>query len=131
MSAEFELTTASVAPMAESAMLRPPDAEPVMPASTFTASASETSGLPGAMPSMPSRMNTNPASEAIIPTAEELNLEGVDITPEDLETILTIDNARWQQEMGYREEHLKQFDNLPEEIWEAHRRVTAALEQDG
>ncbi len=67
----------------------------------------------------------------IIPTAEELNLEGVDITPEDLETILTIDNARWQQEMGYREEHLKQFDNLPEEIWEAHRRVTAALEQDG
>ncbi|MDR7085702.1 phosphoenolpyruvate carboxykinase (GTP) [Aeromicrobium panaciterrae] len=67
----------------------------------------------------------------IIPTVEELNLDGVDITPEDLETILTIDNARWQQEMGYREEHLKQFDNLPEEIWEAHRRVTAALEQEG
>lgn len=64
----------------------------------------------------------------IIPTAEELNLEGVDITPEDLETILTINVPRWQQEMGYREEHLKQFPNLPESIWEAHRRVTAALE---
>uniref|UniRef100_UPI002FC8EFD1 phosphoenolpyruvate carboxykinase domain-containing protein n=1 Tax=Aeromicrobium sp. TaxID=1871063 RepID=UPI002FC8EFD1 len=66
----------------------------------------------------------------IIPTAEELNLDGVDITPEDLETILTIDNERWIQEMGFREEHLKQFDNLPEEIWEAHRRVAAALEQE-
>ena len=32
--------------------------------------------------------------------------------------------------MGFREEHLKQFDNLPEEIWEAHRRVTAALEDE-
>ena len=66
----------------------------------------------------------------IIPTAEELNLEGVDITAEDLETILTIDNDRWIQEMGFREEHLKQFDNLPEEIWEAHRRVADALEQE-
>ena len=60
---------------------------------------------------------------------EELNLEGVDITPEDLETILSIDVPRWRQEMGYREEHLKQFDNLPEEIWEAHRRVAAALDE--
>ncbi len=65
----------------------------------------------------------------IIPTADELNLEGVDITPEDLETILSINVPRWQQEMGYREEHLKQFENLPEEIWEAHRRVAAALDQ--
>ena len=30
--------------------------------------------------------------------------------------------------MANREEHLRQFDNLPEEIWEAHRRVAAALE---
>ena len=40
----------------------------------------------------------------IVPTAEELNLEGVDITPEDLHTVLHIDNARWQQEMGFRED---------------------------
>ncbi len=66
----------------------------------------------------------------IIPTAEELNLEGVDITPEDLETILTINKPRWQQEMANREEHLKQFDNMPEAIWEAHRRVAAALESE-
>ncbi len=65
----------------------------------------------------------------IIPTEEELNLEGMDTSPEDLKTILSIDVARWRQEMGYREEHLRQFDNLPEEIWEAHRRVAAALDE--
>ena len=45
-------------------------------------------------------------SVGIIPTEEELNLEGMDIPPEDLERILTIDKPRWQQEMGFREEHL-------------------------
>jgi phosphoenolpyruvate carboxykinase (GTP) len=67
----------------------------------------------------------------IVPTKEELNLEGVDITPEDLKTILTIDNDRWRQEMGFREEHLEQFDRMPEAIWDAHRRVAKALEDDG
>ncbi|MQW76673.1 phosphoenolpyruvate carboxykinase (GTP) [Nocardioides sp. dk4132] len=66
----------------------------------------------------------------IIPTKEELELSGVEISEKDLETILTIDNARWRQEIGFREEHLKQFENLPEEIWVAHRRVAAALEAE-
>jgi phosphoenolpyruvate carboxykinase (GTP) len=64
----------------------------------------------------------------IIPTKEELELDGVDISPGDLDTILSIDTARWRQEMANREEHLAQFDGLPEEIWEAHRRVAAALD---
>jgi phosphoenolpyruvate carboxykinase (GTP) len=29
--------------------------------------------------------------------------------------------------MQNREEHLQQFDDLPEEIWEAHRQMKAAL----
>ena len=66
----------------------------------------------------------------IIPTKEELDLDGVDITPEDLDRILTIDKERWQQEMGFREEHLSQFDRMPEEIWEAHRRVAADLDSE-
>jgi phosphoenolpyruvate carboxykinase (GTP) len=66
----------------------------------------------------------------IIPTEDELNLEGMDIKPEDLETILSINVPRWQQEMANREEHLKQFANLPEAIWEAHRRVAAALDSE-
>jgi phosphoenolpyruvate carboxykinase (GTP) len=65
----------------------------------------------------------------IIPTKDELDLEGLEIDAADLERILSIDVPRWQQEMGYREEHLRQFDRMPEEIWEAHRRVARALDE--
>jgi phosphoenolpyruvate carboxykinase (GTP) len=66
----------------------------------------------------------------IIPTQEELNLEGMTTSPADLATILSINVPRWQQEMANREEHLKQFPGLPEEIWKAHRRVAAALDAE-
>ena len=63
----------------------------------------------------------------IIPATDELNLDGVTTTPADLETILSIDTPRWQQEMKHRQQHLEQFTGLPEQIWQAHRRVAAAL----
>jgi phosphoenolpyruvate carboxykinase (GTP) len=66
----------------------------------------------------------------ILPAKDELNLDGVDITPEDLDTILSIDIERWRREMGHREQHLAQFDGLPDEIWAAHRRIAAALGLD-
>ncbi len=66
----------------------------------------------------------------IIPTEDELNLEGLEISPKDLETILTIDVPRWRQEMEHRGVHLHQFAGLPEEIWEAHHRVAAALDDE-
>ena len=47
---------------------------------------------------------------------------------EDLQRVLNIDVRRWRQEMAQREEHLKQFDGLPEPIWAAHRRVAADLD---
>jgi phosphoenolpyruvate carboxykinase (GTP) len=65
----------------------------------------------------------------IIPTADELNLEGMTIDQDDLDTVLSIDVDRWLQEMEHRQEHLEQFDGLPESIWEAHRRVHAALQE--
>jgi phosphoenolpyruvate carboxykinase (GTP) len=71
----------------------------------------------------------NATPVGIVPTEEELELEGVDISREDLARILTIDTARWRQEMAHREEHLAQFEGLPEEIWAAHRRVAAALDE--
>jgi phosphoenolpyruvate carboxykinase (GTP) len=70
----------------------------------------------------------NKTPVGIIPTKEELDLVGVDVRPDDLDKILTIDVARWRQEMAHREEHLSKFADLPEEIWEAHRRVSAALD---
>jgi len=64
----------------------------------------------------------------LVPVKDELDLDGVAIAPQDLETILTIDTPRWKQEMKYRGEHLEQFADLPEEIWQAHYRVAAALD---
>jgi phosphoenolpyruvate carboxykinase (GTP) len=64
----------------------------------------------------------------IVPAADELDLEGTDIAPADLARILSIDAGRWRAEMARRERHLAQFDGLPEEIWAAHRRVAAALD---
>ncbi len=66
----------------------------------------------------------------IIPTEEELDLEGVEISEKDLKTVLSIDVERWQQEMGFREQHLKQFERLPKEIWEAHERVASDLDDE-
>jgi phosphoenolpyruvate carboxykinase (GTP) len=63
----------------------------------------------------------------IVPTKAELDVVGVDITAADLDKILSIDSERWTQEMARREQHLAQFEGLPEEIWQAHRRVAAAL----
>ena len=63
----------------------------------------------------------------VVPTKAELDLDGVDIRPEDLDKILSIDTDRWTTEMAHRDAHLAQFDGLPEEIWAAHRRVAAAL----
>ncbi len=63
----------------------------------------------------------------IVPTEEELDLRGVNIRPEDLEKVLSIDTARWTVEMARREQHLAKFDELPPEIWAAHRRVAEAL----
>jgi phosphoenolpyruvate carboxykinase (GTP) len=68
-----------------------------------------------------------PTPVGTIPTVQELHLDGVDIKPEDLEKLLSIDVERWRQEMRHREKHLSQFKDLPDEIWEAHRRIAAAL----
>ena len=63
----------------------------------------------------------------VLPREVELNLNGLDIRPVDVERLLTIDYDQWRTEMANREEHLKQFANLPESIWEAHRQMKAAL----
>ncbi len=67
----------------------------------------------------------------IVPTKEELELEGMDdLRPDDLETLLSIDTHRWQQEMAHREQHLSLFRDMPDEIWAAHRRVSDALDAE-
>ena len=70
-----------------------------------------------------------PTPVGILPTREELDLTGLDLPEADLERLLDIDVERWRQEMGFRQAHLELFEGLPEEIWEAHRRVAAALDE--
>ena len=65
----------------------------------------------------------------IVPAEQELDLNGLDLPAADLDALLGIDVARWQQEMRLRAEHLQAFDDLPDEIWAAHRRVAAALDE--
>jgi phosphoenolpyruvate carboxykinase (GTP) len=66
----------------------------------------------------------------ILPTKDELDLNGMDLDPADLDRLLAIDVPRWRQEIEHREEHLAQFKDLPEAIWAAHRRVAEALEKE-
>jgi len=63
----------------------------------------------------------------ILPARDELNLDGVQAAPEDLDKILTIDTDRWRDEMERREHHLAQFHDLPAEIWQAHHRIATGL----
>ncbi len=65
----------------------------------------------------------------VVPQKDELKLEGLDIEDSALEKLLEIDVERWKQEIELREKHLQQFPDLPEEIWEAHRRVARALDE--
>ncbi|MBV7363264.1 phosphoenolpyruvate carboxykinase (GTP) [Actinomycetaceae bacterium TAE3-ERU4] len=65
----------------------------------------------------------------IVPKVEELNLDGFKGDRDDLDKLLVIKTDLWKQEIKNREEHLKQFDGLPEAIWEAHRRVAKAVEE--
>jgi len=64
----------------------------------------------------------------VVPAADELSLTDCEVTEADLATLLTVDLDRWQQEVEFRQQHLEAFEGLPEEIWEAHRRVAAAIE---
>jgi phosphoenolpyruvate carboxykinase (GTP) len=66
----------------------------------------------------------------IVPTADELLLDGCAVDDRDLATLLSIDRERWRVEIARRERHLAQFDGLPDEIWAAHRRVADALDAD-
>ena len=72
----------------------------------------------------------NQTPVGILPTPDELDLDGVDVTPTDLDRLLTIDIERWRQEIAHRDKHLAQFTDLPDEIWQAHERVAAALALD-
>ena len=53
----------------------------------------------------------------LLPVATDLNLEGLDLTPEDLGEILTVDDEAVKEQLPQIEEHLAKFgDDLPTEL---------------
>ncbi len=65
----------------------------------------------------------------IIPAAGELNLEGLDIPPADLDRLLTYQADLWRPELASRARYLSQFPSLPSEVWAAHGRLAQAVER--
>ena len=56
-------------------------------------------------------------SQAVLSYADDINLEGLDMTKEDLEKILDVDKAAWEEEFkGVEELYAKFGDTLPEEL---------------
>ena len=55
-----------------------------------------------------------------MPYAKDIDLEGLDMTAEDLEKILYIDKARWSAEADEIAGYYEQFgDRLPKELKES------------
>ena len=67
----------------------------------------------------------------ILPEHSELMLDGLEIRDADLTRLLSFDTELWRLEVQQREEHLKQFPNLPDAIWAAHRRLAERLAEEG
>ncbi len=62
------------------------------------------------------------------PNAADLNLSGLNIPKEDLNTLLTVNSADWTNELESQEEFFKEIGpRMPKEIWEEHRALRARL----
>jgi phosphoenolpyruvate carboxykinase (GTP) len=52
-----------------------------------------------------------------VPALHALNVEGLNVTPDDMKELLTVDNAEWREEIPRIKEHYAQFnERLPEEL---------------
>ena len=67
-------------------------------------------------------------SIGLLPRVEDLDLDGVDVTPEQMETLLSVDDAAVAAQLPQVEEHLNKFgDSLPEEIRNQFEALKARL----
>ncbi|MDD2214057.1 MAG: phosphoenolpyruvate carboxykinase (GTP) [Oscillospiraceae bacterium] len=60
-----------------------------------------------------------------VPKAEDINLDGLDLTVADIRRLLRIDKAVWEEEIQGIEAHFAKFDRLPQEL----KAELAALKQ--
>ncbi|MFC8274473.1 phosphoenolpyruvate carboxykinase (GTP) [Streptomyces sp. NPDC057271] len=64
----------------------------------------------------------------ILPTADALDTEGLDLPAEDLEFLLKVDRDVWREEASLVPEHLNTFgDHTPKELWDEYRALVERL----
>ena len=65
-----------------------------------------------------------------IPSAEALDLSGLDLTAEQMELLLNVDVDVWTEEAGLIPAFYEKFaDRLPKALWEQHAALTQRLEE--
>jgi phosphoenolpyruvate carboxykinase (GTP) len=67
-----------------------------------------------------------------LPLNQDIDTRDLDITPQVLDELLSVDIGQWQQEMASVLDYLEGFgDRLPAELLEAHEQVVEALQKAG
>ena len=64
----------------------------------------------------------------LVPTADALDLEGLDLDPAVLEELLDVDPEAWQSELAGQKEFLEKFgEKMPPELWAQFRALEERL----
>lgn len=64
----------------------------------------------------------------VLPTAESLDTDGLDLADADLEFLLSVDKEVWREEAALVPEHLNTFgDHTPAELWDQYRALVERL----
>ncbi|MFJ8208369.1 phosphoenolpyruvate carboxykinase (GTP) [Streptomyces sp. NPDC096033] len=64
----------------------------------------------------------------VLPTKAALDLDGLDISDEDLDFLLTVDKDVWREEAALVPEHLNTYgDHTPKELWEQYHALVERL----
>ncbi len=66
----------------------------------------------------------------LLPNPEDIDVNGLDVTEDTMETLLTVDAGQWQAEMQSVAEYLDEFgERLPDELRQEHQRIMEAVNQ--
>lgn len=64
----------------------------------------------------------------VLPTKDALDLDGLDLSAEDLELLLSVDTDIWRQEAALIPAHLELFgDHTPAELWDEYQALLKRL----
>ena len=63
-----------------------------------------------------------------VPTRESLDLDGLDLTDQQVDLLLTVDNEAWREEAEQIRPHYERFgDHLPKPLWDELDKLTKRL----